>query len=396
VRVLLPGLAASLIVVCSTAAADWRMHRTGLPWTFTIGLHAPATIEKDDYPLAAAAGFNLALPLRPGPGYCRALLRACGRAHIKAVAWDPRLATDNVGGWKLYKAGLAEYNKFNSLAGYAVTNYHVVPPGCLFNVFYRVRELGNADRRRFVYMQASPLGEFRSESSYENYLNRYLYTGIGYVLYEEAAPFSTEAMRAMQVVARVCSRRGSTWWRRCCIDKPSAPMIRWQAFAAAAAGAKGVIYLVLRPAGGRRTDALLGADGRPSPIYDAARATNRRITALSPTLMASRSSAFYTVGTMPENPTRPPRASPVASVISSIENDGFLVGVLRGRGRHIFIVRKPSDTTGAAQVTIKWAGQWKGTVVETGEPLEGPLTLLPGEGQLIRVKIRRDAPKPGE
>jgi len=385
------ALMVALMLFDHAAAAGRRRPRPDLLRGFAIGLHAGVTIEEADFLLAADAGFNLVLPQRPGADYSRALLNACRRSAMKGVVWDPRLATCNVGGRKLLREALRLYRRSSALAGYVVSNYLSAPPAHITTLASRVRELGAADRRRFRYLEALHLREFSGEDSYTRYLDHYLNMGTGYVLYEEDDPFSAGALKAMQAVSKTCRRRGNIWWRRCRLQNISDRMIRWQAYSAAAGGARGVIYLVTRPVPGYRTDSLLTVEGRPGAAYDAARATNRRLYALSPTLTAIRPSTFYTTGSMPEGSPPCPDDSPVASIASDVEDDGFLVGLFKDGGQHVFIVRKPSDAPDAAQVTIQWAANRQGTVVETGDVLDGPLSLLPGEGQLLRVETRQPA-----
>lgn|GEM_PF-4315059 len=383
------GLAAALVVFGHPATAGWRRSRPGLPWRFTIGLHAGVTIEDADFRLAANAGFNLVLPQRPGADYSSALLRACMRSGMKGVVWDPRLATQDVGGWRLLGQAIRRYQGVSALAGYVISNYQLVPPAHITTLVFRARDVGGADRRRFRYIEAVHLREFSGEESYTQYLDRYINMRTGYVLYEEDDPFSAGAMRAMQAVAKACRRRRTAWWRRCRTKSTADAMIRWQAYSAAAAGAKGIICLVTRPLPGYRADSLLNAEGKPAAVYDAVRATNRRLWALGPTLMTARSSTFYTTGAMPDYSPPVPDDSPVASITSNVAGDGFLVGLLTGGGRHVFIVRKPSDAPDPAQVTIQWAANHRGIVVETGKAVKGPITLLPGEGRLLRVETQQ-------
>ncbi|NQT19479.1 MAG: hypothetical protein HQ592_07225 [Planctomycetes bacterium] len=380
-------IAAGLLVFCCAAQAQRRAPRYGLPRKFTIGLHAGATIDPADYALAAKAGFNLAVPLRPGLNYSRALADACGRAQMNAVVWDPRLATCDAGGAGLTAEVIREYGDRRAVAGYIVSNYQLVPPSRTTLLFWCVAELGMRAPRRFRYVEALHPKEFSGEKSCRQYIERHLDMGSGYVLYEEDDAFSSDSLAAMALVGKACAEHRKPWWRRLRIDGASGPMIRWQAYSAAAAGAHGIIYLIARPLPGHRADSLLDAEGKPAPIYETARATNKRLALLAPTLMAMQSATFYAVGNMPDGSPQPPDDSPIESITSGVKDDGFLVGLLQSFGRsYAFVVRKPRGADLPAPVTVRCAGGRIAVDVESGGTIDGPLDLLPGEGRLFLIK----------
>ena len=380
-------LAATLFVFCCAADARWRPAPPSLPRKFTIGLHSAVTINDADYALAAKAGFDLAVPVRPGLDYSRALADACGRAQMKAVVWDPRFSTYDAGGEDVTASAIRDHRDHPAVAGYVVSNYQLVPPSRTVASFWVVRTIGLGDPPRFRYVEALHPKEFLDAKDCEEYLGRYSKMYSGYVLYEEDDPFSADALGAMAAVGKTCAERREPWWRRCRIDDASGPMIRWQAYSAAAAGARGIIYLIARPLPGCRTDSLLDAEGNPAPIYETAQATNRRLASLGPTLMTMQSATFYAVGNMPDGSPRPPDDSPIKSVASGVKGDGFLVGLLRGPGGGFaFVVRKPGGADKPAPVTVRCAAGRNAVVVESGKALNGPLDLLPGEGQLLRIE----------
>lgn len=380
-------LAAALFVFCCAADARSRPLPPGLPRNFTIGLHSAVTINDADYALAAKAGFNLAVPMRPGLDYSRALADACGRAQMKSVVWDPRLSTHDAGGGDFTTSAIRDHRGHRAVAGYVVSNYQLVPPSRTATSFWSIRLFGIEDPPRFRYVEALHPKEFTDAEDCEEYLRRYSDMHSGYVMYEEDDPFSADALKAMAVVGKACAERSKPWWRRCRIDDASGPMIRWQAYSAAAAGAHGIIYLIARPLPGCRTDSLLDAEGKPAPIYETVQATNRRLASLGPTLMAMQSATFYSVGNMPDGSPRPPDDSPIKSIASGVKGDGFLVGLLRGpAGDFAFVVRKPGGADKPAPVTIRCAAGRNAVVVESRRALNGPLDLLPGEGQLLRIE----------
>jgi len=381
------ALAAILAFGGGAAAFEWKEPPSGLPETFTIGLHAADTILDGDYALAAGAGFNLAVPVRPGLEYNRALLKACAAAKIKAVVWDSRIASWNVGGWELHGRALEEYRKSEATAGYVLYDTLLLPPPRAPANWWRVREIGGADPAHFRYVESVHPSQFPNDGACRDYLRRYFAGCSAYVLYEEAQPFSAAAIKAMKMIAEESNAAGRVWWRRTLLTDASPAMLRWQACSAAAAGAKAVFWLAIRPmTTGKGEATLLGDDGEPAPCYEAAKAVNARLAAFGPLLMRSMATTFYTIGDMPEN-VRAPNNSPIASLTSDAERDGFLVGLPNtGDSRYAFIVRKPSDADKPAQVQVQLTEGTTATLVETGQPLAGPLSLLPGEGQLLQIK----------
>ena len=394
-----------LAIPATQAFCDWQEPPSGLPGNFIIGLQSAEVIADGDYALAADAGFNLAVPVRPGLEYARALMWACFCADIRMVAWDPRISTYELNDWDVYSQMFQEYRDFPTVAGYVLYDLLVVPPSRLPSLGWHVREIGGADGFRFRYAEVVPMSGFPDENAYRQYLRQYYRAGCAFAVYEETAPFSRDAIRAMKATAegaaqateegrqapayqRITVRR--EWWRRCRLADADPAMLRWQAYSAAAAGARGIIYLVARPVGAgscsARTDSLLDAAGAPSAAFDVTKAANTRLAAVGRMLMAATSSSFYTLGTMPES-LPAPAGAPIASVRSSAENDGFLVGVLNdGAARYAFIVRAPSPGRQPAQVQIELAANTTATIAETGQPLNGPLALLPGEGQLLQIR----------
>jgi len=367
------------------ASAAWVEPKPVLPTDFTIGLQAAAEIDAHDYALAAQAGFNLVLPARPGEEYNKALLAAAEAAGIGAVAWDPRMSTYDLGDGAIRMQAAAAYRGAKALRGYIMFDTIYLPPAWLFSTPWRVRDFMHADSRIFCYCEATPPGDFQSSAACRQYFRRFLASSIGFAAYEEGAPFSAAALGNMKAVSEICQADGKPWWRRCRLADTSPAMIRWQAYSAAAAGARGVIYLAARPLGESRPDSLLDAGGKPSAAYEAAKQTNARLAAIGPILMASRSVALCRVGSVPGELSTI-AGSLVESVTSDAEDDGFLVGLLAdGDTRYALVVRKPSAADKPALVSVK-LGEGKATVVETGQPLDGPLSLLPGEGQLLRIR----------
>ena len=378
-------VAAAMLAACAGASAAWVEPKPALPTNFTIGLQAAAEIDAHDYALAAQAGFNLVLPSRPGMQYNQALLAAAEAAGIKAVVWDPRMSTYDLGDAWLRGLAFNEYRRSKAVSGYMLNDTITVPPARLTPLGWRIRDFLNAAPQSFCYCEATPPSDFQSNAAYRRYMRRFLHSGIGFAAYEEDAPFSAAALGNMKAVSEICQAGGKPWWRRCRLADATPAMIRWQAYSAAAAGARGVIYLAARPLGESRPDSLLDAGGKPSAAYEAAKLTNARLAALGPILMASRSVALCRVGSVPGELSTI-AGSLVESVTSDAEDDGFVVGLLAdGDTRYALVVRKPSAADKPALVSVK-LGEGKATVVETGQPLDGPLSLLPGEGQLLRIR----------
>jgi len=382
------------------AWCEWKEPPTGLPGTFMIGLQAIDRIVDSDYALAAQAGFNLVVPIRPGLDPSQALLKACSAAGIKAVVWDSRFSTYDLYDWVVSGEAFAAYRGSNAVAGYMAYDSITVPPARLPSMGWHMRELGGGAPEQFRYAEAVPMGRMPDANSYRRYIRSFFDSLGALAVYEETDPFSAAALDAMKITADAASSTGRgadaakiadrVWWRRCRLADATPEMIRWQAYSAAAAGAKGIIYLIARPldtgsAATSRSDSLLDSTGKPADALEAAKAVNARLAAMGPILMKAANPAFYTAGTMPAN-LAPPADAPITAIASSVEGDGFLVGVLAaGDGRLAMVVRKPSAPAGPANLQLQFAPGVSATLVETGGPGQR-LALLPGEGVLLKIK----------
>ena len=395
-----------------SAWCQWKEPPTALPDTFTIGLQASDRIVESDYALAAEAGFNLVVPVRPGQEPSQALLKACSAAGIKAIVWDSRLSTYDLSDWDIYNQAFAAYRDSRAVAGYMVYDSIVVPPARLAGMGWHMRELGGGAPEKYRYAEAVPMSRMPDANAYRRYVRSFFMSGGALAVYEETDPFSAAALEALKITgeaakdamraaaegARSRGRGGAeadannvrVWWRRCRLASATPEMIRWQAYSAAAAGAKGIVYLIARPLdtgnpATSRSDSLLDSSGKPVDIFETAKAVNARLAAMGPALMKAADAALYTVGAMPANLPSPDDA-PITGIKSSIEGDGFLAGVLTGAdGRLAMVVRKPSAAAVPADLTIQFAPGVSGTIAGTGKPAER-LTLLPGEGALLQIK----------
>ncbi|HUW33744.1 MAG TPA: hypothetical protein VM223_19210 [Planctomycetota bacterium] len=371
------------------AWCEWKEPPPGLPDTFTIGLQASDRIVDSDYALAAQAGFNLVVPIRPGLEPSQALLKACSAAGIKAVVWDSRFSTYDLGDWAVYGKAFADYRGSNAVAGYMAYDSITVPPARVPWMGWHMRELGGSAPDQYRYCELVPMNRLTPDG-YRRYVRHYLGSIASFALYEETDPFSADALRAMKITVDAANSEGKVWWRRCRLADTTPEMIRWQAYSAAAAGAKGIIYLIARPIdtgspATSRSDSLLDPDGKPTGAFEAAKAVNARLTAIGPILMKAVKPVFYTTGTMPEN-VEPPAGAPITAIRSSVEGDGFLVGVLgTGDERYAMVVRKPSPGAEPASLQLQFAAGVSAAAVDSGEPAER-LALLPGEGTLTKIK----------
>ena len=397
-----------LAILCLLAgpASGEREPPAALPGEFVIGISAGQVVEPGDYALAAQAGFGYALAPRPDADCSLALLKGCEAAGMKAVVWDARIATYGLGDGNAYSAALAEYRKSSALGGYVIFSSLYVPVTRTGSLYWKQRDIGWSDQKHFRYCEAVPLSAFPDEKAYPAYLRSYLASVIGYVVYEETAPSSATALRAMKLTADVCGELGKPWWRRCRLADATPAMVRWQAFSAAAHGCRGIFYLTARALGDQR-DTLLDDGGKPTAACAAATAANARLRAIGPILMNTKLTGVFASGSIPGLPAQDQQAAPrregllrpripglpPVTASSPAPGDAFLIGRLeKGESVYAFVVRKPSDDdepadrTSPSAVTVRAAGGGALAIAETGAACDGPVALRPGEGQLFEIK----------
>ena len=374
---------AVVIATCRVCPAQWHAPDDGLPEQFIIGIDTAADVVSDDYRSIADAGFNLVIAQRPGESFNTQMLKACEGTGLRCVVWDPRISTPALGESSIRNEAIQHYRGFPALTGFRTRNNLPVAPAETLEMWTSVISIGNADPERFRYLEACHPSEFSDDRQFSRYIRTYLTRGLGYALYNEDNPYSFQAVDALRKMADACKRGNDRMWRRCRLRDTSPAMIRWQAYSSAAAGARGIIYGVVRPIADVRTDSLLDAAGTHTPAYQSARQVNRRLEAVGPALMNASPGGMYTIGAVFDHEIPSPDNSPVAAIDSSVKDDGYLVGLL-AEGRYAFVVRKPEGDE-AADVTIRCAGGGKAFAVETGKPSDR-LSLLPGEGRLLEIR----------
>lgn len=173
--------------------------------------------------------------------------------------------------------------------------------------------------------------------------------------------------------------------------EPSAADFRFQAYASAAYGAKGLVYFSYKayPYGNYR-DAAVDQWGNETPTWQRIQNTNSQINGLAPTLMKLRSDLVYHIGSVPEGSEGP---SP-KSLVQSIAGD-FLVGDFTHEdgSRYVMLVNK--DLTKSEIAWPKFRDSYlEGEIVSMFNGQLQPLRyedrwLAPGQGLLLKVEKKK-------
>jgi hypothetical protein len=184
---------------------------------------------------------------------------------------------------------------------------------------------------------------------------------------------------------------------------PTEGEMRWQAYAALAYGAKGVVWFHYwgAPGGGRQ--GIVEPDGLLTERYKAVAGLNAELRVLGPALMRLRSTAVGHTGPTPVGATR----LPVHGLVGSVEGGAFLVGEFEGEKgeRHVLVVNKDAARAVTAKLTLNrpcrglsWlapsgsagagppSGRWE-AMAATADRFQttAEFSLPPGGGRLIRL-----------
>lgn len=408
-------------------AASWPLAAVGdegatLPAypSFIISYWVGPTMQETTlkrYREIADCGFNLVLtPLMPTGGPSEAdnkkILDLCQTVGLKAVIQDSRILTRKSNDPEFGKnldAIVATYSKHPALAGYLLRDE---PSTDLFPELATLNHgLLQRDPRRLPYINLLPnyaANEQMGANSYEKYVRTYIKTvkpaivqWDHYALYRNGE--GPTYFENLEIVSRLC-REAKLPFQQTILATPhggfrdpNAADLRWEVYTSLCYGAKGIMYFTYWTdtvsAQGGYHNAIINEKGQPSEKYAIIRDLNRKLKALTPTLVKLQGLRVAHTPPLPQGTRGLDKHFPVAKA----EGGPLALGWLRDdvRQDYLFLVNRSlkDDATFLVWLHDK-VRQVEEISQEDGKPagaafdpnlLRLTTPLKAGEGKLFRL-----------